>query len=237
MSPINFTVSSIIFPNPRFHQFSEWILFGDYYYNARDIVGFGGDLSIENLRSAYRQGIFPWHIENLPLPWFCPERRAVLEFSELHIPRTLRKEWQKVSFTFTIDENFREVIESCAKATRNGENGTWITADFIRSYCELHRAGDAHSVEAWDSSGNLVGGLYGVDAGGVFCGESMFYKKSNASKLALLFLIEHLETRGATWLDAQVMTPHFEILGAKEIARAEFLDKLEETQKRNLKLF
>ncbi len=230
-------MSSINFPNPRFHEYTEWVLFGNYYYNARDIVGFGGGLSVENLRNAYRRGIFPWHIDNLPLPWFCPEHRAVLEFSELHIPRTLRKQWQKTNFTFTIDKSFRQVIESCAKTTRNGESGTWITEEFIRSYCKFHEAGDAHSVEVWDFSGNLVGGLYGVDEGGVFCGESMFFKRSNASKLALLFLIEHLKTRGAMWLDTQVMTPHFGVLGAKEIARAEFLDKLEETQKQNLKLF
>jgi leucyl/phenylalanyl-tRNA--protein transferase len=230
-------MSSINFPNPRFHEFTEWVLFGDYYYNASDIVGFGGELSIENLRNAYRRGIFPWHIENLPLPWFCPEHRAVLEFADFHIPRTLRKEWQKANFTFTIDKDFRQVIENCAKSNRSGESGTWITADFIRSFCQFHTAGDAHSVEVWDSSENLVGGLYGVDAGGVFCGESMFFARSNASKLALIFLIEHLKTRGAMWLDTQVMTPHFKIFGAKEIARAEFLDKLEETQTLGLKLF
>lgn len=230
-------MSSVNFPNPRFHRYSEWVLFGDYYYNARDIVGFGGDLSIENLRNAYTKGIFPWHIDGLPLPWFCPEDRAVLEFSALHVPRTLRKEWKKANFTFTIDKDFRRVIENCAKSKRNGESGTWITKHFISSYCTFHEMGDAHSVEVWDSSADLVGGLYGVDAGGVFCGESMFFLRPNASKLALLFLVEHLKTRGATWLDTQVMTPHFEVFGAKEIARAEFLDKLEETQKQNLKLF
>lgn len=114
---------------------------------------------------------------------------------------------------------------------------TWITADFIRVYCEVHRTGMAHSVEAWDSNGDLAGGLYGVDAGGVFCGESMFYKRPNASKLALLFLIDHLRERGATWLDVQVMTPHMEALGAKEIARADFLAKLEATQRRRIVLF
>jgi leucyl/phenylalanyl-tRNA--protein transferase len=230
-------MSSIIFPNPRKHEFTEWILFGDYYYNARDIIGFGGGLTIENLRNAYRNGIFPWHIEGLPLPWFCPERRAVLEFDELHTPRTLRKEQGKNDFTFTIDKDFRRVIENCAKMKRDHESGTWITPDFIRAYCDFHQAGDAHSVEVWNASGKLVGGLYGVDAGGVFCGESMFHTASNASKLALLFLIEHLNQRGATWLDTQVITPHFETLGAKEIAREEFLDKLAETQARNLKLF
>jgi leucyl/phenylalanyl-tRNA--protein transferase len=230
-------MSTIVFPNPRLHEYSEWVLFGDYYYNARDIVGFGGDLSIDNLRNAYARGIFPWHIDGLPLPWFCPEHRAVLEFSELHVPRTLRKEWRKANFTFTIDKDFRQVVEHCAKSNRNGETGTWITADFIRSYCKFHEIGNSHSVEVWDSSDTLVGGLYGVDAGGVFCGESMFFLRPNASKLALLFLIEHLKTRGATWLDTQVMTPHFEVFGAKEIARADFLDKLEETQRQNLKLF
>ncbi len=230
-------MSSIIFPNPRRHEFTEWILFGDYYYNARDIIGFGGGLTVENLRNAYRSGIFPWHIEGLPLPWFCPEQRAVLEFDELHISRTLRKERQKSDFTLTIDKDFRCVIENCAKMKRDHESGTWITSDFIRAYCDFHQAGDAHSVEVWNKSGELVGGLYGVDAGGVFCGESMFHTASNASKLALLFLIEHLESRGATWLDTQVITPHFETLGAREIAREEFLDKLAETQSRNLKLF
>ena len=150
-------------------------MFGDYYYNARDILGFGGDLTIENLRNAYRNGIFPWHIDGLPLPWFCPKKRAILEFSELHIPRTLRKEQKKTKFTFTIDKNFRQVIENCSKIRRNGESGTWITQDFIESYCKFHEAGDAHSVEVWNETGELVGGLYGVDAGGVFCGESMFH--------------------------------------------------------------
>ncbi len=112
---------SINFPNPRHHEFTEWVLFGDYYYNARDIIGFGGELTIENLRNAYRKGIFPWHIDGLPLPWFCPQKRAILEFEELHIPRTLRKEQRKTNFTFTIDKNFRQVIENCAKTRRTAK--------------------------------------------------------------------------------------------------------------------
>jgi leucyl/phenylalanyl-tRNA--protein transferase len=229
-------MSTINFPNPRTHEFSEWVLIGEYYYNARDIIGFGGDLTLENLKNAYRRGIFPWHIEEFPLPWFCPNKRAVLEFSELHIPKSLQKEWRKTKYTFTIDKDFRVVIRNCARA-RRGDGGTWITEEFVEAYTELHESGAAHSVEVWDESGELVGGLYGVDAGGVFCGESMFHLRPNASKLALLFLIEHLQKRGATWLDVQVMTPHFAVLGAKEIRRAEFLDKLEETQKVGLKLF
>ncbi|SRR5215204_3229131 len=230
-------MSKIKFPNPRYHEFTEWVLFGDYYYNARDIIGFGGDLTIENLRNAYRRGIFPWHVDGLPLPWYCPEYRAVLEFENLHLPKSLRREWKKTAFTFTIDKDFEAVIRACARAVRNDGYGTWITSEFIRAYCEFHAAGDAHSVEVRDAAGELVGGLYGVDAGGVFCGESMFHTRSNASKFALLHLVEHLRERGATWLDIQVMTPHFKVLGAEEITRRYFLDKLEETQKLGLRLF
>ncbi|CAN5565644.1 leucyl/phenylalanyl-tRNA--protein transferase [soil metagenome] len=230
-------MSSIVFPNPLTHEFQDWVLFGDFYYDTRDIIGFGGDLSIENLRNAYRRGIFPWHIDGLPLPWFCPENRAVLEFEDLHIPKSLKKVWRNNDFKFTIDKDFRVVIENCAAVNRNYESGTWITEEFIETYTKFHKSGDAHSVEVWDVSGKLAGGLYGIDAGGIFCGESMFHHVSNASKLALLFLIEHLKTRGAAWIDIQVMTPHFKILGAKEIKREEFLTKLETAQNRNQELF
>jgi leucyl/phenylalanyl-tRNA--protein transferase len=227
----------VSFPDPRSHQFPEWVLFDDYFYYAKDIVSFGDPLTVENLRSAYRLGIFPWHVDGLPLPWYCPEKRAILEFTDLHIPRSLERARHKAAFTFTIDKDFGAVIENCARVVRNGESGTWITPEFIRSYRELHASGMAHSVEAWNADGDLVGGVYGVDAGGVFCGESMFHFETNASKLALLFLIESLRERGATWIDAQVMTPHVRALGAKEIRRSEFLRKLRETQGRGLKLF
>lgn len=230
-------MSSIAFPNPRTHQFKDWVLFGDFYYDTRDIIGFGGDLSVENLRNAYGRGIFPWHIDGLPLPWFCPEYRAVLEFENLHVPKSLQKVWRNNDFTFTIDKDFRSVIENCSAVNRKYESGTWITDEFIEAYTEFYKSGDAHSVEVWDASGELVGGLYGVDAGGLFCGESMFHHVSNASKLALLFLIEHLKKRGATWLDTQVMTPHFEVFGARETMREEFLNKLETTKESGLKLF
>lgn len=228
--------ASINFPDPRTHQFTEWVLFGDFYYNARDIVGFGGDLTVANLKNAYSSGIFPWHIDRLPLPWFCPEQRAILEFSELHLPRTLRKECRRNQFNISIDRDFGSVIEKCAEVKRSHESGTWITDDFVSVYKDFHRAGWAHSVEVWDGE-ELVGGLYGIDAGGVFCGESMFHLRSNTSKFALLFLIDHLEKRGSTWIDIQVMTPHFESLGAREIERVEFLDKLQKTQALKLNLF
>jgi leucyl/phenylalanyl-tRNA--protein transferase len=229
-------MSAINFPNPSTHEFVEWVSFGEYYYNARDIVCFGGRLTVENLQNAYSRGIFPWTIEGLPLPWFCPERRAILEFSDLHTPKSLQRIRKKNPFTFTINKAFQEVVETCGSIKRANEAGTWITEDFIESYTQLHRKGDAHSVEVWEAE-ELVGGLYGVDAGGVFVGESMFHKRPNTSKLALLFLIEHLQSHGASWLDAQVMTPHLEMLGAKEIRRKDFLEKLRQTQAKNLKLF
>ncbi len=225
------------FPDPHKYEFPEWVLFDDYFYYARDIVSFGDELTVENLRRAYRLGIFPWHVEGLPLPWYCPERRAILEFTDLHIPRSLERSRRKNLFTFTIDTDFKGVIERCSRAVRTGQSGTWITPEFIRAYTDLHSAGVAHSVEAWSTDGRLVGGVYGVDAGGMFCGESMFHTETDASKLSLLFLIDRLAERGATWIDAQVMTPHIKALGAKEIRRKEFLAKLRMTQDAGTELF
>jgi len=226
------------FPDPNVYDFPEWVLYGEYFYKADDIISFGNELTAENVREAYRKGIFPWYIEGIPLPWFCPQKRAIIEFSEVHVPRSLEKERRKNKFTFTIDANFPAVIGACSESKREGQSGgTWITDDFIDVYTQLYREGFAHSVEAWDAEGNLAGGLYGVDAGGVFCGESMFFRQPNASKLALLFLIDHLRSRGSTWLDAQVMTDHMKALGAKDIDRNRFLDLLSKTQASHLFLF
>ncbi|MDQ3650801.1 MAG: leucyl/phenylalanyl-tRNA--protein transferase [Acidobacteriota bacterium] len=200
------------------------------------IVAIGGRPTTANLLNAYQQGIFPWPIEGWPLPWFCPPERAVLEFKDLHIPRRLTRFRKGAPFTFTIDQDFSGVIRGCADAARPNEDGTWINAEMIRAYTEMHRAGHAHSVEAWEN-GELVGGMYGVDAGGAFAGESMYFTRPNASKLALLHLIEHLAARGLDWLDIQVTTPHMETLGARVISRDAFLDKLEDTLQRKLRLF
>jgi leucyl/phenylalanyl-tRNA--protein transferase len=226
-----------VFPDPRTYRYPEWVEIGDYIYRSHDVVSFGTPLTIENVREAYLKGIFPWNSEGIPLPWHCPEERAILEFDDLTVPRSLQKIRRKTDLTFTIDNDFGSVIHQCALAYRPGQGGTWISPEFEVVYGELYRQGMAHSVEAWNPDGSLAGGLYGVDAGGVFCGESMFYKTANASKLALLFLIDHLKSRGSTWLDAQVMTPHLEALGAVEINRADFLRKLTETQSRDLELF
>ena len=198
------------------------------------IVALGGPLTTTNLLRAYCRGIFPWPIDEYILPWCCPEERGILEFNELHIPRRLAR--TRHNFHFTIDRAFPQVIGHCATVKRKHESGTWITDEMIRAYCELHSHGDAHSVEVWDGT-ELVGGLYGIDACGSFAGESMFSLRSNASKLALLFLIEHLKERGLDWIDIQMLTPHLEALGAKLISRADFLAKLTATQKRNLILF
>jgi leucyl/phenylalanyl-tRNA--protein transferase len=201
-----------------------------------DVIAVGDDLSVETLRDAYRHGIFPWPHEGLPLPWFSPRRRTVIVFEELHVGRTLRKSSRRAGLEFTIDRDFTAVIHACAASPRREDDGTWISDDIIAAYTRMHEAGDAHSVEVWEN-GELAGGLYGMDSGGVFTGESMFHRRTDASKLALLHLISHLRERGATWLDCQVMTPHMKALGAREIPRAQFLDLLEKAQGRGLKLF
>ena len=215
-------MTSSRFPDPRFSR--------------SDVVAVGGDLHVETLRDAYRHGIFPWPHEGMPLPWFSPRRRAVILFDQMHVGRSTQKAARSAPYTFTIDKAFRDVIEACSESPRPGQDGTWIGPDIIDAYTALHRAGDAHSVEAWQD-GTLAGGLYGIDSGGVFTGESMFRRAPNASKLALLFLIDHVRARGSKWLDCQVMTPHMEALGAREIARARFLDLLAVAQASGVKLF
>lgn len=197
-------------------------------------------LSVERLVSAYRHGIFPWPDSSLPgaIPWVCPARRAILEFDALRVPKSLRRVRQRAwtAFRFTTDGAFAEVIQACAAVPRPGQQGTWITSAMIAAYLELHRHGHAHSVEMWDGD-TLVGGLYGVTAGGVFTGESMFHRINDASKLCVLHLIDHLRARGATWLDIQQLTPHFAALGAREIPREEFLALLAAEQRAERVLF
>jgi leucyl/phenylalanyl-tRNA--protein transferase len=201
-----------------------------------DIIALGDNLEVETLRDAYRHGIFPWPHDDLPLPWFSPRRRTVIFFDELHVSRSLHRSAKQSKFEFTIDRAFDRVIHACATAARPEGQGTWIGPEIIDAYSRLHREGDAHSIEAWEGD-ELVGGLYGVDAGGLFTGESMFHIRPDASKLALLHIIEHLRTRGCTFFDCQVTTPHIRALGAREIPRARFLDLLAEAQQRGLRLF
>lgn len=200
------------------------------------LLALGGDLDPESLTLAYQNGIFPWPVEGLPLAWFSPPERAILDFSDLHIPRSLKKAQNRSHLKFTIDQAFERVIEECSRVPRPGQSGTWITPEMAEAYREFHRLGQAHSLEAWNGD-RLVGGIYGVAVAGTFAGESMFHSEPNASKLALLALIEHLQNRGLDWIDIQMLTPHMEALGAKTISRDLFLSRLAQTQSRNLRLF
>ncbi|MDO8540253.1 MAG: leucyl/phenylalanyl-tRNA--protein transferase [Opitutaceae bacterium] len=203
------------------------------------LVALDYNLTAERIISAYRHGIFPWPDSTpfSPIPWVCPPRRAILEFDTLHVPRNLRRSARALArLHFSIDRDFAGVIRTCAASPRAGQRGTWITPPMIAAYIEVHRRGLAHSVEAWDGD-VMVGGLYGVTAGGVFTGESMFHRITDVSKLCVLHLVEHLRARGATWLDIQQLTPHFSLLGAREIPREEFLRRLADEQHTNRVLF
>lgn len=203
------------------------------------IIAVGGDLHPDSLKLAYSQGIFPWPHQDYPLLWFCPDPRAVLEFDRLHISKSLqraRRSAERDGWSFTIDLAFDDVMRQCAEVPRPEQNGTWITPEMLDGYGTLHILGHAHSVEAWHD-GRLIGGIYGVDAGGAFAAESMFHLEANASKLALLHLVDHLTARGLDWMDVQVLTPHLERLGAREISRNEYLKRLASCLERGLQLF
>jgi len=186
------------------------------------VLCIGGDLSSATLRAAYHQGIFPWPInEEFPVVWFAPPMRGVLFFDEFHISKSVTKMLRREKYECRVDAAFEQVISHCA----NRCEGTWITPDIIDAYINLHREGIAHSVETY-LDGELVGGLYGVSWGKYFCGESMFYLRSGASKAALVYLVEYLKTRGVKWIDIQNISPLFELFGAREIPRAEFMELL-----------
>ncbi len=187
------------------------------------IVAYGGDLTPSRLMLAYRSGIFPWYSKNDPILWWSPDPRLILELDAFKLSRSLRKSIPKFEVRF--DTAFSTVIRECSTAPRPGQSGSWIVPEMIEAYEELHALGYAHSVEAYQN-GELVGGLYGVCVGGVFCGESMFAKVSDASKVAFAVLIDHLRSLGFDFIDCQVPTPHLISLGAKEISRTLFLDRL-----------
>jgi leucyl/phenylalanyl-tRNA--protein transferase len=200
------------------------------------IVAIGGDLHPDSVLAAYRQGIFPWPVEKLPLLWFCPAERGVLSFDALHVPRSLARARRTSGITHTFDRAFGAVIRACAATPRPSQHGTWITPAVVAAYERLHQMGVAHSVESWLGD-RLVGGAYGVDVDGAFAAESMFYVEPNASKLALLHLIDHLRSRRLDWMDVQTLTPHMQRLGARLVAREEFLDLLQRTRARGFRLF
>lgn len=202
------------------------------------IVAIGGELNPETLLATYSQGVFPWpYDDKSPIPWACPVKRGILYFKDLQIPDRLARKRRNTKWKFTIDEAFDSVIEECAKAPRPGQEGTWITKKMVRAYKEMHKLGYGHSAEAWSEDGKLIGGVYGLEIAGVFAGESMFFKEPDASKLALLFMIDQMRVKGAEWMDIQMLTPHMEKLGAKLIRRDAFLKLLRATQARDLHLF
>lgn len=188
------------------------------------LLAVGGDASPERLLAAYRQGIFPWPYEDLPLLWFSPDPRFVLPIGALHISRSLRREMRRQPYEIRFDRRFTEVMRGCATARRRGQSGgTWITEELIEGYQGLFEWGYAHSAEAY-LDGTLVGGLYGVAIGDYFCGESMFALEKDASKIAFITLVAALAELGYTTIDCQVHTDHLARFGAEEIPRAVFLD-------------
>lgn len=189
------------------------------------LLALGGELSRQRLLSAYRQGIFPWSGDNEPLLWWSPDPRCVFHTAELEPGRTLRKHWRRSGWTITFNRAFEAVMRGCAAPRGDGEGGTWITPAMIAAYSELHAAGDAHSIEVWDGA-QLVGGLYGVAIGSLFCGESMFSAQSGGSKTALVCLGYLLEFWGMPLLDAQVANPHLYRMGAVDMPRTDYLARV-----------
>jgi leucyl/phenylalanyl-tRNA--protein transferase len=174
----------------------------------------------ELLVQGYRLGVFPMAMEDDSIAWFSPDPRAIIPLEDFHLPHGLRRDWRKQIFEIKVDNRFGEVIRGCAKRA-----DTWINSEIIESYERLHELGYAHSIEAW-SKGKLAGGLYGVAIGGAFFGESMFHREKNASKIALVGLVEHLRARKFALLDTQWITPHLAQFGATEISREQYLKRL-----------
>lgn len=187
------------------------------------IVAWGGDLNPSRLIRAYQNGIFPWYSKDDPILWWSPTPRLIMELNDFKISRSLQKSIKKFQYKF--DTHFTEVMRNCAQTPRKKQIGTWIQEDIIEAYKELHDFGIAHSIESYQDD-KLVGGLYGIVVGKVFCGESMFAHVDDASKAAYAILIAHLKKWGYDFIDCQVPTDHLKSLGAKEVTREYFLDRL-----------
>lgn len=214
--------SSVDFPDPRDTL-------------AEGILAVGGRLDVGTLYTAYSMGIFPWPQPGMPMLWFSPEKRGVLFFKDLKISESLRRfRRRNPQIQFTVNQSFAEIMDECAKQPRPGQDGTWILPAMKRAYLDFFHAGFCMAIGVWEN-GILIGGIYGVLVEGVFSGESMFYKKSNASKLALWKLVEVLTELGHQWMDVQMVTPVVESLGGKYIDREEYLELLEERH-RSIKL-
>ena len=196
-----------------------------HYADPDGLLAVGGDLSPKRLLLAYRQGIFPWYSQDTPPLWWSPDPRLVLFPNEFKVSKSLQRVLKKDLFKVTLDRAFLEVIRRCAAVRREHGGGTWIVPEMVHAYHLLHRLGYAHSVESWQG-GELVGGLYGVAMGRIFFGESMFTEKTDASKVALVRLVQLLRRWDFALIDCQVTTAHLKSFGAREIPRRDFLDRL-----------
>lgn len=212
----------------KLHQLNQQIQFPSTHFaldEPNGLLAFGGDLSVERLLLAYQNGIFPWFSDGEPILWWSPDPRGILPLDEYHCSKSLAKYMRKAPVRVTINHCFNDVVEACANVPRR-DDGTWITDTMINAYKMLHNAGHAHSFEVWDDY-TLVGGLYGVAVGKVFCGESMFSLQPNASKVAFHALVDHMKKAGSRFIDCQMQTPHLKRLGCTEVPREIFLTLLE----------
>ena len=210
------------------YQLSKSIWFPSHDESDKDgLIAIGGDLSVERLLHAYRLGIFPWFNEGQPLLWWSPDPRMILFPKNFKVSKSLKKTIFSNKFSITYNKSFEEVINCCSKIKRKGQQGTWITKNMITAYLQLHKKGYAQSIEVWLGD-QLVGGLYGIDLKekNIFCGESMFSKKNDASKIAFYYLVKKIQAKKYKLIDCQMYTLHLESLGAQEIPRNEFLKYL-----------
>ena len=205
---------------------TDTIEFPSYESTSNEgIIALGGDLSEERLIHAYNNGIFPWYSEGDPIVWYCPHKRMVLFPEAIKVSKSMQKIMNNNNYTITENKAFSEVIYNCKTIDRKDGFGTWITGEMEQAYINLHQKGHAKSIEIWLGN-ELVGGLYGLEINNIFCGESMFSKVSNTSKLAFIYLVQKLKKENYKLIDCQVYNPHLESLGADEISREEFLKYL-----------
>lgn len=206
------------FPDPSLHY-------------DEGLIAIGGELSLEVLAEAYDKGIFPWPQDGYPMLWFCPDKRGVLFFDKFKIPSSLKKKLKHYSsIRVTRNQAFPQVIEACADQKRKGQKGSWITDEIMNAYIMLHENGHSHSWEVWEGD-ELVGGGYGVLFKGVFSGESLFHKKTDMSKIALINMVNDLKEQGHKWMDTQMVTPLLAMFGAEEVPKARYLELLKKRQK------
>lgn len=200
-----------LFPSPRLAL-----------HEPNGLLAYGGDLSVPRLIAAYEHGVFPWYSEHDPILWWSPDPRTIITPDSLHISRSMQRFMRKSTFRITLNQAFSDVIVACAAVHEQADRGVWIHPEMITAYTALHKHGRAHSIEVWQEQ-HLVGGMYGVSVGNIFCGESMFHRTTNASKAALLTFAEHFFAAGGMCIDAQISNTHTQSLGAQDVSRDHYL--------------